>query len=118
MVDYDQDNSEVCKSILKTRDGISRLALYQKSVGRLILSFLFLHSCPMMFEILCSHIALMLDLVGWYRIVLMLLNIISEETVHCLMAKIIENKCTYVEGETRSRNSWNAVNFIEIESSE
>lgn len=34
MVDYDQDNSEVCKSILKTRDGISCLALYQKSVGR------------------------------------------------------------------------------------
>ncbi|XP_004289043.1 PREDICTED: rab proteins geranylgeranyltransferase component A 2 [Fragaria vesca subsp. vesca] len=34
MVDYDQDNSKVCKSILKTRDGMSRLALYQKSVGR------------------------------------------------------------------------------------
>lgn len=73
MVDYDQDNS-ACKSILKTRDGISRLALYQKSVGRLVVPFLFLHSCPMIFEILCSHIALMLDLVGWYRIVLMLLS--------------------------------------------
>ncbi|PRQ47218.1 putative GDP dissociation inhibitor, FAD/NAD(P)-binding domain-containing protein [Rosa chinensis] len=34
MVDYDQDNPKVYKSILKTRDGISRLALYQKSVGR------------------------------------------------------------------------------------
>ncbi|KAM1002486.1 hypothetical protein ACFX13_002952 [Malus domestica] len=31
MVDYDQDNLEFCKSILKTREGIERLALYQKS---------------------------------------------------------------------------------------
>ncbi|XP_068323703.1 rab escort protein 1-like [Pyrus communis] len=31
MVDYDQGNLEFCKSILKTREGIERLALYQKS---------------------------------------------------------------------------------------
>ncbi|ONH97292.1 hypothetical protein PRUPE_7G181700 [Prunus persica] len=34
MVDYDQDNLEVCKSVLKTRDGMERLALYQNSIGR------------------------------------------------------------------------------------
>ncbi|KAM1760063.1 hypothetical protein ACFX12_002978 [Malus domestica] len=39
MVDYDQDNLEFCKSILKTREGIERLALYQKS--RLVMSLLF-----------------------------------------------------------------------------
>lgn len=37
MVDYDQDNLEVCKSVLKTRDGMERLALYQNSIGRLVL---------------------------------------------------------------------------------
>ncbi|KAB2610362.1 rab proteins geranylgeranyltransferase component A-like [Pyrus ussuriensis x Pyrus communis] len=31
MVDYDQDNLEACKSILKTRDGIERLAVFYKS---------------------------------------------------------------------------------------
>ncbi|KAH0970973.1 hypothetical protein GBA52_023129 [Prunus armeniaca] len=30
MVDYDQDNLEVCKSMLKTRDGMERLALLPK----------------------------------------------------------------------------------------
>ncbi|PQQ04433.1 rab proteins geranylgeranyltransferase component A 2 [Prunus yedoensis var. nudiflora] len=34
LVDYDQDNLEVCKSVLKTRDGMERLALYQNSIGR------------------------------------------------------------------------------------
>ncbi|WCJ32821.1 Rab proteins geranylgeranyltransferase component A 1 [Euphorbia peplus] len=34
MADYDQENIEECKHILKTRDGIARLALYQSSVGR------------------------------------------------------------------------------------
>ncbi|KAH7519826.1 hypothetical protein FEM48_Zijuj08G0078400 [Ziziphus jujuba var. spinosa] len=34
MADHDQDNLEVCKDILKTKDGIDRLALYHKSVGR------------------------------------------------------------------------------------
>ncbi|KAL6959830.1 hypothetical protein U1Q18_039982 [Sarracenia purpurea var. burkii] len=34
MADYDQDNMEVCKNILKTKDGINRLALYHSSVGR------------------------------------------------------------------------------------
>ncbi|GJT01962.1 Rab escort protein 1 [Tanacetum coccineum] len=34
MVDYDQDAGESCKDILKTRDGIDRLALYHSSVGR------------------------------------------------------------------------------------
>ncbi|XP_050388024.1 rab escort protein 1 [Argentina anserina] len=34
MEDYDQDTSKVCRSILKTRDGILRLAIYQKSIGR------------------------------------------------------------------------------------
>ncbi|OAY60989.1 rab escort protein 1 [Manihot esculenta] len=35
MADYDQDNKEECKDLLKTKDGIARLALYQSSVGRL-----------------------------------------------------------------------------------
>lgn len=34
MVDFDQENSEVCKDLLKTKDGIDRLALYSSSVGR------------------------------------------------------------------------------------
>lgn len=34
MVDYDQDAGESCKDVLKTRDGIDRLALYHSSVGR------------------------------------------------------------------------------------
>ncbi|KAF3440873.1 hypothetical protein FNV43_RR19159 [Rhamnella rubrinervis] len=34
MADYDQDNLEVCKDLLKTKDGINRLTLYHKSVGR------------------------------------------------------------------------------------
>lgn len=34
IVDYDQGNLEVCKDLLKTKDGIDRLALYHKSVGR------------------------------------------------------------------------------------
>ncbi|XP_071706667.1 rab escort protein 1 [Rutidosis leptorrhynchoides] len=34
MVDYDQDVGESCKDILKTREGIQRLALYHSSVGR------------------------------------------------------------------------------------
>ncbi|KAI8008862.1 Rab escort protein 1 [Camellia lanceoleosa] len=35
MVDYDQDNMEVCKDFLKTKAGINRLAPYHSSVGRL-----------------------------------------------------------------------------------
>lgn len=34
MVDYDQDNIGACKDLLKTKDGIDRLAMYQSSVGR------------------------------------------------------------------------------------
>ncbi|XP_076882049.1 rab escort protein 1-like [Bidens hawaiensis] len=34
MVDYDQEAGESCKEVLKTRDGIDRLALYHASVGR------------------------------------------------------------------------------------
>ncbi|KAI4314650.1 hypothetical protein L6164_027538 [Bauhinia variegata] len=34
MADYDQENSEICKDLLKTRHGIDRLALYNSSVGR------------------------------------------------------------------------------------
>ncbi|KAL2348693.1 hypothetical protein Fmac_002693 [Flemingia macrophylla] len=34
MVDYDQDNNEVCKDLLKTKDGIDCLAQYSSSVGR------------------------------------------------------------------------------------
>ncbi|KAK9284815.1 hypothetical protein L1049_023992 [Liquidambar formosana] len=34
MADYDQDDVEVCKDVLKTKDGIDRLALYQSSVSR------------------------------------------------------------------------------------
>lgn len=34
MADYDQDNPKGCKDLLKTKDGIDRLALYHKSVGR------------------------------------------------------------------------------------
>ncbi|KAF8411066.1 hypothetical protein HHK36_003605 [Tetracentron sinense] len=34
MADYDQDNLEDCKNLLKTKDGIESLALYHSSVGR------------------------------------------------------------------------------------
>lgn len=36
MADYDQENTEVSKDVLKTKDGINRLALYNSSVGRLV----------------------------------------------------------------------------------
>lgn len=36
MADYDQDKLEGCRSVLKTKDGINRLALYHSSVGRLL----------------------------------------------------------------------------------
>ena len=39
MADYDQDDMGVCQNLLKTKDGIDRLALYQSSVGRLILVY-------------------------------------------------------------------------------
>ena len=42
MVDYDQDNVEACGGLLKTREGIARLALYITSIGRSIHSFLYL----------------------------------------------------------------------------
>ncbi|XAR73684.1 hypothetical protein NMG60_11007746 [Bertholletia excelsa] len=34
LADYDQDNMEVCKDVLKTKDGIDYFALYLSSVGR------------------------------------------------------------------------------------
>ncbi|CAK9148098.1 unnamed protein product [Ilex paraguariensis] len=34
MADYDQENVEVCKDVVKTKEGISCLALYHSSVGR------------------------------------------------------------------------------------
>ncbi|KAK1306806.1 hypothetical protein QJS10_CPA10g00025 [Acorus calamus] len=34
MADYDQDNAEVCKKLIKTKDGIQRLVLYNSSVSR------------------------------------------------------------------------------------
>jgi RAB protein geranylgeranyltransferase component A len=34
MVDFDQENGEVCKDLLKTKNGIDRLAQYSSSVGR------------------------------------------------------------------------------------
>lgn len=34
LADYDQDNMEASKDILKTKDGIDRLALYHSSIGR------------------------------------------------------------------------------------
>ncbi|MED6173590.1 hypothetical protein PIB30_061023 [Stylosanthes scabra] len=37
MLDFDQDNSEVCKDFLKTKNGIDRLALYSSSVGRALI---------------------------------------------------------------------------------
>ncbi|XP_054786332.1 rab escort protein 1 [Prosopis cineraria] len=35
MVDYDQENNELCDDLLKTKEGIERLALYSSSVGRI-----------------------------------------------------------------------------------
>lgn len=42
MLDYDQDNTETGRDLLKTKEGIDRLALYITSIGRslIILSFL------------------------------------------------------------------------------
>ncbi|XP_057545412.1 rab escort protein 1 isoform X2 [Amaranthus tricolor] len=34
LAEYDQENLEVCKDLLKTKDGIGRLALYHSSKGR------------------------------------------------------------------------------------
>ncbi|KAH7557040.1 hypothetical protein JRO89_XS11G0033600 [Xanthoceras sorbifolium] len=34
MADYDQENTEIHKDLLKTKDGIDRLALYNASIGR------------------------------------------------------------------------------------
>ncbi|KAI9109713.1 hypothetical protein K1719_019343 [Acacia pycnantha] len=34
MADYDQENNEFCEDLLKTKDGIERLALYSSSVGK------------------------------------------------------------------------------------
>ena len=36
MVDYDQEDVGGCRDLLKTKDGIDQLALYNASVGRLI----------------------------------------------------------------------------------
>ncbi|XP_028795283.1 rab escort protein 1 isoform X2 [Neltuma alba] len=35
MADYDQENNEFCEDLLKTKDGIERLALYSSSVNRI-----------------------------------------------------------------------------------
>lgn len=43
MLDYDQDNSEVCKDVFKTKDGIDRLAQYSSSIGRQV--FILIVSC-------------------------------------------------------------------------
>ncbi|XP_028076943.1 rab escort protein 1-like [Camellia sinensis] len=48
MADYDQDNMEVCKDFLKTKDGINRLALYHSSVGRFLFLFMVKH-------LFCNH---------------------------------------------------------------
>lgn len=41
MADHDQENMEISKDILRTKDGIDRLSLFLSSMGRLIpLSFL------------------------------------------------------------------------------
>ncbi|KAL2491195.1 Rab escort protein [Abeliophyllum distichum] len=34
MANYDQDNKEVCKDVIKTKDGINHLTLHHSSVGR------------------------------------------------------------------------------------
>ncbi|KAI3963562.1 hypothetical protein MKW92_012428 [Papaver armeniacum] len=34
MADYDQENPELCKNLLKTKDGIESLALFHSSIGR------------------------------------------------------------------------------------
>ena len=34
MADYDQENNEFCEGLLKTKDGIERLAMYSSSVGK------------------------------------------------------------------------------------
>jgi len=44
MVDYDQDNVETCGSLLKTKEGIARLALYITSIGRSFIVLALLYS--------------------------------------------------------------------------
>ncbi|KAF5199016.1 Rab gdp-dissociation inhibitor [Thalictrum thalictroides] len=34
MIDYDQESPEQCKNLVKTKDGVEKLALYHSSVGR------------------------------------------------------------------------------------
>lgn len=36
MADYDQEDVGGCRDLLKTKDGIDQLALYNASIGRLI----------------------------------------------------------------------------------
>ena len=53
LVDYDQDSNEVCKDLLKTKDGIDCLAQYSSSVGRYF--HILVLSC-IAFAIFCFHL--------------------------------------------------------------
>lgn len=47
MADYEQDNLDIDNRVLKTKDGIDRLVIYQKSVGRFVFcSFIYCFSLP------------------------------------------------------------------------
>jgi hypothetical protein len=37
MADYDQEDTKICEDVLTTKDGVDRLALYNSSVGRLVI---------------------------------------------------------------------------------
>lgn len=39
MANHDQDNLEVCKDVINTQAGINLLAIYHKSIGRLVLVY-------------------------------------------------------------------------------
>lgn len=41
MADHDQENMEISKDILRTKDGIDRLSLFLSSMGRLIPLFFY-----------------------------------------------------------------------------
>lgn len=57
MADYDQEDVGVCQDLLKTKDGIDQLALYNASVGRLIFILsAFASSLQLKFENFQCHV--------------------------------------------------------------
>jgi len=93
MLDYDQDSNEVCKDLLKTKDGINCLAQYSSSVGRyfhiLILSCItFAILFNFLFEILILFNSGFLMLLGLCFILFMVKENYHKPFVAVLLSKV------------------------------